>query len=388
MGCASSGQEVPKSRRRLTVGTDSGDAEPVRVGEEPERGMLSAFNEASLAELLTSQMQGARRMSIGSGQDAGRESFVNKTMQQMGDDINPETACLGYTCRKGLKPESPNQDSWFFLQVEDHFSLYAVFDGHGQAGHEVSLFVKDQLPKIMLLDDRFKKGSESWPELLKDSFRKMQELVEEADSKQTMRANLSGTTATVALIDHAKNLCTVAHVADSVAVMGKEKDGIWEAQQLTREHKPNLKDEKARIEKAGGKVVYDGYANHRIYAGRNSKYPGLNMSRCLGDIMGHKKCGMTSEPDVTQFELKDADKMLLLCSDGVWEFITPMEAVKLCKAYRPEKAMDAATDLAKEAWDRWIEEEGGQVVDDITVVLQYFKGKHKDAEPDEQSQPV
>lgn len=26
------------------------------------------------------------------------------------------------------------QDSWFFLQVEDHFSLYAVFDGHGQAG--------------------------------------------------------------------------------------------------------------------------------------------------------------------------------------------------------------------------------------------------------------
>ena len=38
------------------------------------------------------------------------------------------------------------------------------------------------------------------------------------------------------------------------------------------------------------------------------------------------------------------------------------------------EAMEAATELAKEAWDRWIKEEGGQVVDDITVVSQQWKG--------------
>ena len=61
------------------------------------------------------------------------------------------TCCPG---RKGLKPESPNQepvsarfgpqrdfdqmlscqDSWFCLKVEQYFSLYAVFDGHGSKG--------------------------------------------------------------------------------------------------------------------------------------------------------------------------------------------------------------------------------------------------------------
>eukprot|EP00913_Durusdinium_trenchii_P016223 g15245.t1 len=73
---------------------------------------------------------------------------------------------------------------------------------------------------------------------------------------------------------------------------------------------------------------------------------------------------------VMQFEPTIEDKLLLLCSDGVWEFITPLEAAKLCSKFSPAEAMDAATDLAKEAWDRWIREEGGQVVDDITVVLQ------------------
>ena len=78
-------------------------------------------------------------------------------------------------------------------------------------------------------------------------------------------------------------------------------------------------------------------------------------------------------------------QVLLLCSDGVWEFISPLEAVKLCSRHPPDKARrvarvalmgrearESATDLAKEAWDRWIREEGGHVVDDITVVLQFL----------------
>ena len=39
------------------------------------------------------------------------------------------------------------------------------------------------------------------------------------------------------------------------------------------------------IEKAGGRVVFDGYANHRVYA-KNARYPGLNMSRCIGTVGG------------------------------------------------------------------------------------------------------
>lgn len=38
---------------------------------------------------------------------------------------------------------------------------------------------------------------------------------------------------------------------------------------------------------------------------------------------------MSSEPQHTQLQLTPADKLLLLASDGVWEFITSKEAIDL-----------------------------------------------------------
>merc|ERR550532_3809618 len=52
---------------------------------------------------------------------------------------------VGYACCKGLKPESPNKDSWLFIQYNPRCSLYGVFDGHGKHGHLVSNYVKENL---------------------------------------------------------------------------------------------------------------------------------------------------------------------------------------------------------------------------------------------------
>jgi serine/threonine protein phosphatase PrpC len=268
-----------------------------------------------------------------------------------------------------LKPESPNQDSWFVLKLEQT-SIYAVFDGHGQKGHDVSNFVKENLPKLIIKDPRFKSMDQK-EAMLKDVFKKTQSLVGTMDRMKKLSAQLSGTTATVCLHDHVNNKITMAHVADSTAVLGRRKGatkGDLEGIALTRDHKPDLKDERARIEKAGGRVVFDGYANHRIYA-KNARYPGLNMSRCLGDLMGHADCGITCEPETSTRDLKPEDEKILVCSDGVWEFISPTEAVTIVAEFENAKSMVAAERLAKEAWDRWIREEGGAVVDDITVIL-------------------
>lgn len=54
---------------------------------------------------------------------------------------------------------------------------------------------------------------------------------------------------------------------------------------LTMDHKPDHPAERSRIEQAGGRVVFDGFYNYRVYA-RSGKYPGLNMSRALGDLAG------------------------------------------------------------------------------------------------------
>jgi len=189
---------------------------------------------------------------------------------------------------------------------------------------------------------------------------------------KTISAQMSGTTCTIAIHDIQKNKIFLAHVADSSAVLCKRAGQKFGGEPLTRDHKPNLPDERKRIESSGGRVAFDGYANHRVYA-KNGRYPGLNMSRCLGDLMGHNDCGLSCEPEVTVRELSAEDGTLLICSDGVWEFISPDEAVGIVSTYTPDQAMVAAEKLAKEAWDRWIREEGGSVVDDITVIFVHLK---------------
>lgn len=377
MGCSqSSGSVTPPTQRRGNRGhseKDGGDDEG-RDNTEEDTGLIPQLQSKTILEMLDAGgIDGDRKFSIGSQTDQAKTSFANKSIAQIGDQVDPVTLGLGYTCRKGLKPESPNQDSWSVLKVDGNFSIYGVFDGHGQKGHDVSNYVKENMPKLIIRDQRFK--TDQMPVMLKDCFKKIQSLIATADRLKKLSAQMSGTTATVVVQDHALNKITVAHVADSTCVLGSWRDSSKKelfGVALTRDHKPNLKDERARIEKAGGRVVFDGYANHRIYA-KNGRYPGLNMSRCLGDLMGHADAGCSCEPEVTERILQPEDHVLLLCSDGVWEFITPQEGVEIVGNIPSTSCMNAADKLAKEAWDRWIREEGGAVVDDITVVLVYLQ---------------
>eukprot|EP00425_Heterocapsa_triquetra_P042158 CAMPEP_0195089612 /NCGR_PEP_ID=MMETSP0448-20130528/28849_1 /TAXON_ID=66468 /ORGANISM="Heterocapsa triquestra, Strain CCMP 448" /LENGTH=380 /DNA_ID=CAMNT_0040123349 /DNA_START=118 /DNA_END=1260 /DNA_ORIENTATION=+ len=376
MGCASSSDkespQVGGARRRLSVGhADGKEEESGGDTLEEDRGLITSLSESTIIDMVNKgdDAPNGRKMSIGSNTDQGKTSFANKTIQSYGDEIDPPSLGIGYTCRKGLKPESPNQDSWFLLKMET-YSIYAVFDGHGQKGHDISQFVKENLPKLIIRDPRFK--TPDMPSMMKDVFKKTQSLIITADRLKKVSSQMSGTTATVCIHNHTEDTLLLAHVADSTAVLGRVKTNggkkDLDCVTLTRDHKPSLKDERARIEQNGGRVVFDGYANHRVYA-KNAKYPGLNMSRCLGDLMGHQDCGLSCEPEVKEFKIKADDTVLLLCSDGVWEFITPLEAVAIVTEFPSNKAMVAAERLAKEAWDRWIREEGGAVVDDITVLL-------------------
>ena len=45
---------------------------------------------------------------------------------------------IAFACKKGHKPEAPNQDSFFVIRAGNDLSLYGVFDGHGPCGHDVS----------------------------------------------------------------------------------------------------------------------------------------------------------------------------------------------------------------------------------------------------------
>eukprot|EP00971_Amphidinium_carterae_P146428 2902428-Amphidinium_carterae.1 len=101
-------------------------------------------------------------------------------------------------------------------------SIYCVMDGHGKAGHDCSQFVKDTMPKLIIKDKRFRSG-ELGP-MLNDVFKQLQSLLVAADNMKKVSAQLSGTTATILVHEHKTGKVTVAHVADSTAVMGSYAD--------------------------------------------------------------------------------------------------------------------------------------------------------------------
>lgn len=141
--------------------------------------------------------------------------------------------------------------------MEDEFivspgsKFVGVFDGHG--GSKVSQYLRDELY------GKFKEkckggGIEEVVEALKDSFKEV-----DSEVQSVKKWSYQGSTAVVCYMhdDEESGEVTIvsANVGDSRAVLsrgGKAKD-------LTVDHKPNDKREKARIKKLGGKVSWFGF---------------------------------------------------------------------------------------------------------------------------------
>jgi serine/threonine protein phosphatase PrpC len=69
--------------------------------------------------------------------------------------------------------------------------------------------------------------------------------------------------------------------------------------------------------------------------------------------------------------LSETDKFIVIASDGVWEFLSNDEVVRIVEPfYHQNSAEKAAEALIKEALKRWKQEEN--VVDDITCIIIYL----------------
>lgn len=404
-----------KLMRRLSL-ADVENAEDIK-DEEIERGMLLQLENHHVMDLANTDNTWAnsRKWSIGSDTDKElhrRPSFSDKSIQAYGSPVQIAELGIGYACKKGLKPVSPNQDSFFVMRVETHWSVYGVFDGHGRKGHDISNFVKEFLPKLLLMDTE---GLKEDPcKTLRSAFLGTQRMLIELTRTRKLDASSSGTTSSVILHNHKDNVLYIAHVGDSRCVIASshaDKQGVV-ATDLMQDHKPELPIERARIEKNGGEVRKNPYdVTARVYVAKE-RYPGLAMSRALGDLIGYNYAGVSAEPETSirclnlgnadmlasqpkEVQLNgvvpgpplnvpegesgasaaqgiENDKFILLCSDGVWEFMSSQEAVAIAARLPPRKAMQAAEEIARISWDRWIQEEGGRVVDDITAVLIYI----------------
>jgi serine/threonine protein phosphatase PrpC len=100
---------------------------------------------------------------------------------------------------------------------------------------------------------------------------------------------------------------------------------------LSRDHKPDLKDESQRIKKKNGRIEpYRDENNEfmgpaRVWL-RDEEIPGLAMSRSFGDEVA-ASVGIIAQPEISEWKLTPEDKFIILASDGVWEFIDSEEVI-------------------------------------------------------------
>ena len=265
------------------------------------------------------------------------------------------------------------------------FNLFGVLDGHGPHGHYVSQFCRKYF--IRTFDDYAKqcmKEGISTPEgiytkLKNTNFSFIKESFKNADLQMAKQnqfdKNFSGTTCNLVFQFNKYLLC--ASVGDSRGILIYDNDTKTNQNifPLSNDHKPDLPQELARIQSKAGRVdkLTDGYGNkvgpNRVFKGGES-YPGLAMSRSLGDFIG-KDCGVITEPEINEFRINHNSKYMVICSDGVWEFMQNEQVRDLGNKYYDKNELGPfCSNLVQQAVASW--EQQDIIRDDITVVCVYF----------------
>ena len=79
------------------------------------------------------------------------------------------------------------------------------------------------------------------------------------------------------------------------------------------------------------------------------------MSRSVGDTVAHS-VGCSCEPDITHTVLTPNDKIILIASDGIWEFLENQQVANIVYPYfekdAPEAAANALVSVALNQWKR------------------------------------
>ena len=306
-----------------------------------------------------------------------------KKTKRSASKLKQSDYCLSFRTKTGCingKAKPHNQDDFCvinnFGSCESQ-TFIGVMDGHGPYGHEVSSFVKKQLP--LLVESYLPQGSPSFKfcinslELLENSFKEGYKNTQKSlVNKKSIDLYYSGSTAVSLLLR--RPLCICSNLGDSRAVLGQFKGG-WAALNLSQDHKPSNLQEKQRIHSSGGRVEPFREENgefigpDRVWL-LHQQLPGLAMSRAFGDLVA-ASVGVTCEPEISIHSLTELDKFLVVATDGVWEFIDSEECVRIVSAFYPSRDVEQACDvLMKKAVECWNREDA--VVDDITFVIVFF----------------
>jgi len=184
--------------------------------------------------------------------------------------------------------------------------FYGIYDGHG--GKFVSNFLSENIhhffvdPSVVYPLD-IKYVNKVYDGLQKVLFTKYSDNVMECGS----------TCLIICRFKHdGKDYINVINTGDSRAVLCRNNIAMV----LTKDHKPEWHDEKARINRLGGDIVFDGH-DWRINK--------LSVSRAFGDKSAQKY--VTHRPEVYKYKITSRDHFIIMACDGLWDVCSNQEVV-------------------------------------------------------------
>lgn len=311
-------------------------------------------------------------------QTSSQRKITETKKKVIGLHCNSLAGCLEINTPK------TNQDALFIQKnflCNDLYYFLGVCDGHGEIGHRVSNYISNNLPKILANSlikmncNDFKVLSPSLEEKIKTSFNALNSQIL---NNPSMDCSLSGSTCTSLIVTD--NELITCNVGDSRVVLGKFSSLTkhFFSEDLSHDHKPENKKEKERIILNGGRVeqIKDMNGNYigpfRIWM-KEYNTPGLAMSRSFGDKVA-SKIGSICDPEITIHSFTEEDRFVILASDGIWEFISSSECVKIVGEYYQRKDINGAVKkICEIAQKRWIKEENSS--DDITCIIVFFNSE-------------
>ena len=320
---------------------------------------------------------------------------------------------------KNLDPHKPNQDSFKISATEfagvKHHAFLTVFDGHGPDGHTCAWYARDSLHKQLetfyrqshckvtkssfhgVLPDA---NPKNWPDIMPLTNYMDAAIMAHVTTNEKMRKDkyindvLSGTTA-ISVGFH-QDYILVCNLGDSRAILGHqmtdESTGELKlkATNLSIDQTPFREDERDRVKAAGALVrsldqldglepVHENWKNDttgetidedgdppRLWHS-GGEYPGCAFTRSIGDSLA-EQIGVCAEPELHHRKLDTNDKMIVLISDGVYEFLSSQKIIEMCAMHTDP--LEACKSVVRTAYDEWLKRETR--TDDITMICIYI----------------
>lgn len=270
-------------------------------------------------------------------------------MKQSKKKLQFLTPLIGVSARQGLRPTMEDEHVAFFpFGDKSEWAFFGVYDGH--SGDKASQTAARLLHRFFL-NELLKNPNMGRGILFENAFIRTE--------KQILEEKITaGTTAIVAFLE--EFILRLAWVGDSRAVVIRGNTIIVE----TKDHKPDVLQEKLRIEKVGGKVekrsINDVWRIH-----------GLAVSRALGDsaVKAAVPGGVIAIPEIERVIVKNNDVIVLAC-DGLWDVMSNHEVAQMVNSLLQESApaLQKKYPQVKHAGEK-IQEEGDEYIKLIARAL-------------------